>query len=338
MSFMERHQVALYLGSMIVGVACAGLSGWSHASEQLVPYVLGALLWTNFALMPLTGMRVGQHKRLTFVVVLAATLGTPILVAPLVCLFIPEGGPVALAAVIVLLAPCVDYVVVFTRIAGGEYQGLLAATPYLLAAQLIFILVWTSVYACIGILDTRVVGEMFPLPAESYLSLAPLIVPLVAAYLAQRWSTRSPQRQQTYERIRTMSDAAMIPLMCLLLALMCSAYTPAVLNETQLIPRLAGLYLTYAILAGVTAWFLSRVMSRPERISVTFSAVTRNALIIYPVVALCAQRLAHNGNPEAKLMSATVLTQTLVELLIMVAMIAIFRTAFQDRKSTAEAP
>ena len=338
MSFMERHQVALYLGSMIVGAACAGLNGWSHASEQLVPYALGALLWSNFALMPLAGMNVGQHKMLVRTVVLAATLGTPILVAPLVSLFIPEGGPVALATVIVLLAPCVDYVVVFTCIAGGEYRGLLAATPYLLGAQLIFIPIWTSIYSYIGIIDTRVAGEIFPLPAESYLSLTPLIAPLVAAYLAQRWLTRSPQRQQTYERLRSMSDTAMIPLMCLLLALMCSAYTPAVLNETQLIPRLAGLYLTYAILAGVAAWLLSRMMSRPERIAVTFSAVTRNALIIYPVVALCAQRLAHSGNPEAKLMSATVLTQTLTELLSMVAMTAIFRTALQNRKSAAEAP
>ncbi|OHP55552.1 hypothetical protein HMPREF2682_08095 [Rothia sp. HMSC061D12] len=325
MSYMERHQVALYLASMAVGGASAGLSGWSLVSEQLVPYALGALLWTNFALMPLVGMSVGQHKRLARTVVLVATLGTPILVAPLVSLFIPEGGPVALAAVIVLLTPCVDYVVVFTCIAGGEYRGLLAATPYLLGAQIISIPVWTSVYVYMRILDIGAVGEIFPLPAESYLSLAPLIVPLVAAYLAQRWSTRSPQRHQTYERVRTMSDTAMIPLMCLLLALMCSAYTPAVLNETQLIPRLAGLYLTYAILAGGAAWFLSKVMSRPERISVTFSAVTRNALIIYPVVALCAQRLAHNGNPEVSLMGATVLTQTLTELLIMVAMTAIFR-------------
>lgn len=35
-------------------------------------------------------------------------------------------------------------------------------------------------------------------------------------------------------------------------------------------------------------------------------------------------------------MSATVLTQTLTELLIMVAMTAIFRTAFQNRKTGAE--
>lgn len=136
--------------------------------------------------MPLAGMNVGQHKMLVCTVVLAATLGTPILVAPLVSLFIPEGGPVALATVIVLLAPCVDYVVVFTCIAGGEYRGLLAATPYLLGAQLIFIPIWTSIYSYIGIIDMRVAGEIFPLPAESYLSLTPLIAPLVAAYLAQR--------------------------------------------------------------------------------------------------------------------------------------------------------
>lgn len=162
-----------------------------------MPYALGALLWTNFALMSLAGMNVGQHKRLTHTVVLVAALGTPVLVALLVPLFIPEGGPVALVAAIVLLAPCVDYVVVFTCIAGGEYRGLLAATPYLLSAQILSIPIWTSVYIYMRILNMGVVGEIFPLPAESYLSLAPLIVPLAAAYLAQRWSARSPQRQQT---------------------------------------------------------------------------------------------------------------------------------------------
>lgn len=205
MGFGERHQVALYLVSMAVGVACAGLPGWSWVSEQLVPYALGALLWTNFALMPLAGVRTGHHKKFTRTVVLVAALGTPVLVALLVPLFIPEGGPVALAAAIVLLAPCVDYVVVFTCIAGGEYRSLLAATPYLLSAQLLSIPIWTSVYMYMGILNMGVVGEIFPFPTESYLSLAPLIVPLAAAYLAQRWSTRSPQRQQTYERVRSAS-------------------------------------------------------------------------------------------------------------------------------------
>ena len=204
----------------------------SQVSEQLVPYALGALLWTNFALMPLSGMSAGQHKRLTHTVVLVAALGTPVLVALLVPLFIPGGGPVALAATIVLLAPCVDYVVVFTCIAGGEYRGLLAATPYLLSTQILSIPIWTSVYIYMRILNMGVVGEIFPLPVESYLSLAPLIVPP---------SSRLP-----------------------------------------------------------------------------------GATLVSPLTAA-----------SANLMSATVLTQTLTELLIMVAMTAIFRV--RTKKSTAEA-
>lgn len=167
MGFLERHQVALYLVSMAAGVACAGRGGWSQVSEQLVPYALGALLWTNFALMPLAGMNVGQHKMLVRRVVLAATLGTPILVALLVPLFNPEGGPVALAAVIVLLAPCVDYVVVFTCITGGEYRGLLAATPYLLGTQILYIPIWTSVYIYMRILNMGTAGEIFPSPSKA---------------------------------------------------------------------------------------------------------------------------------------------------------------------------
>ncbi len=77
MGFMERHQVALYLASMAVGVACAGLSGWSLVSEQFVPYALGALLWTNFALMPLTGMSTGQYKKLTHCRFRDSTSGCP---------------------------------------------------------------------------------------------------------------------------------------------------------------------------------------------------------------------------------------------------------------------
>ena len=82
------------------------------------------------------------------------------------------------------------------------------------------------------------------------------------------------------------------PLMCLLppLALMYSA-TPGGTERNEL--RLAGLYLLRH--PRRSRRMARRVMSRPERITVTFSAVTRNALIIYPCRGLCAQRLAQAG-------------------------------------------
>lgn len=248
MNFMERHQVVLYLISMGIGTVIASLGwiGWSEISEMFVPYVLGALLWTNFVLIPLIKLGGSGKSQLRKATMLAAALLTPAVTALLVPLFLPADGSVALAATIVLLAPCVDYVVVFTRIAGGEYRGLLAATPYLLILQFLTIPLWTSIYTYVGMFDTGLVESFFPLPAESYLSLVPLILPLIAAYTLQRWSHRSLQRQRTYERVSKVSDAAMIPTMCLLLVLMCIAYIPAVLREMHLIPRLAGLYTAYA--------------------------------------------------------------------------------------------
>lgn len=342
MNFMERHQVVLYLISMGIGtvIACLGWIGWSEISEMFVPYVLGALLWTNFVLIPLTNLGGSGKSQLRKATMLAVALLTPAVTALLVPLFLPAGGSVALAATIVLLAPCVDYVVVFTRIAGGEYRGLLAATPYLLILQFLTIPLWTSIYTYVGMFDTGLVESFFPLPAESYLSLVPLILPLIAAYTLQRWSHRSLQRQRTYERVSKVSDAAMIPTMCLLLVLMCIAYIPAVLREMHLIPRLAGLYTAYALMVGTATWTLSHLLpgarcafSGQERISLTFSAVTRNALIIYPIVALCAQRLTQNGHTDAGLMSATVLTQTLTELLIMTTMAGLFRWVYRTQNS-----
>ena len=41
------------------------------------------------------------------------------------------------AALLVLLAPCIDYVVVFTALARGAHEKLLAATPLLMLGQIL---------------------------------------------------------------------------------------------------------------------------------------------------------------------------------------------------------
>src|SRR4051812_937849 len=44
------------------------------------------------------------------------------------------GGAVELGVLLVLLAPCIDYVIVFTRLAGGSDRELLTAAPLLMLA------------------------------------------------------------------------------------------------------------------------------------------------------------------------------------------------------------
>ena len=94
MNFMERHQVVLYLISMGIGTVIASLGwiGWSEISEMFVPYVLGALLWTNFVLIPLINLGGSGKSQLRKATMLAAALLTPAVTALLVPLFLPAGG------------------------------------------------------------------------------------------------------------------------------------------------------------------------------------------------------------------------------------------------------
>jgi ACR3 family arsenite transporter len=55
---------------------------------------------------------------------------------------------VRVGVLLVLLCPCVDYVIVFSGLAGGSNHRLLAVTPVLLVVQMLLLPVW--LYAFLG--------------------------------------------------------------------------------------------------------------------------------------------------------------------------------------------
>ncbi|WP_241831993.1 hypothetical protein [Parafrankia soli] len=91
---MERHQVAFYLGAIAAGDLLRSLRAGRF---------LAATLTVNFLAVPL---------------VVAAMFP-----------FLPDNQALRLGVLLVLLCPCVDYVIVFSGLAGARNQQLLAATP-----------------------------------------------------------------------------------------------------------------------------------------------------------------------------------------------------------------
>ena len=57
-----------------------------------------------------------------------------------------------------LLCPCVDYVIVFSGLAGGSSQRLVAATPLLLITQMLLLPVFLLVFLGSDLADTVQVG------------------------------------------------------------------------------------------------------------------------------------------------------------------------------------
>jgi len=144
---LERHQVAFYLAALAGGVLIGAVApGADTAFEALIYPVLGVLLYATFLQVPFTALRDAFADRRF----LLAALGLNFVLVPPIAFALsrlaPGGTAVELGVLLVLLTPCIDYVIVFTRLAGGSDRTLLAAAPLLLLAPTqasAFAIAWT---------------------------------------------------------------------------------------------------------------------------------------------------------------------------------------------------
>ncbi|MCT2035703.1 bile acid:sodium symporter [Helcobacillus massiliensis] len=350
--WMHRHQVAMYLLALGVG-AMTGLALHAVAgpvgplvtdlpvTEAIAPDLLTAhfaaavlqalavavtpvlalLLYATFLSIPLAS----QPAALRDTRFLLALLVVNFLVVPLIAWVLtrPLAGADALqlAARLVLLAPCIDYVIVFTRLAGGDHRRLLAAAPVLMLAQMIALPVLMRV-----MLGEEMASAVSAGPFVRALLLM-IVLPLLAAALTQAWAARSHAAQ----RWAVAADAAMVPLMMLTLAVVTASQIGGV---TEQLGRLAVLIPIYAVFAlvmvsvGVAAGRAVRLDGAGRR-ALVFSGVTRNSLVVLP--------LALALPPAFALAPVAVLTQTLVELVVMVVMVAVLeRRPVTERRPVLE--
>ncbi len=143
---MERRQVALYLLAIVIG----GAFGWlvpdaSEPLEHAINPVLGLLLFATFLGIPFAsvGKAVRDGRFMATVLVLNFVL-VPVVVLAL-SRFVADNQALLIGVMLVLLTPCIDYVIVFSGLAGGSGERLLAAAPLLMLTQMLLCL---SIFCC----------------------------------------------------------------------------------------------------------------------------------------------------------------------------------------------
>lgn len=305
-AWLERHQVVLYLVGLAVGAA-VGLSTPAVApvAEVAVTPVLGLLLYATFLGVPFDRIGAGLRDRrflgavlvLNFVVVPVVVFGLSRIVAHEEVLLV--------GVLFVLLTPCVDYVIVFTGLAGGAHDRLLAAAPLLMLAQLLLLPFYLWLY--VGADFVRAV-DLAPF-VEAFLLL--IVLPLLAA-----WATHcAAARSDVARRWQDTALSAMVPLMVLTLGVVVASQVSGVgrrLSDLLLVVPVYVLFAALMVPIGVAAGRLAR-LDGPGTTAVTFSGVTRNSLVVLPLVL--ALPSAYDLAP------LVVVTQTLVELLVMVLLV-----------------
>ncbi|GAA2229879.1 bile acid:sodium symporter [Herbiconiux moechotypicola] len=301
--WMERHQVPLYLAALVVGAAVGLLiPAVAHPAELAINPVLGLLLYATFLGVPFA--KIGQAFRdwrfLTTILVVNFVL-VPVVVFLLSRIVAPD--QVLLVGVLfVLLTPCVDYVIVFTGIAGGAKERLLAAAPLLMLAQMLLLplYLWLFVGA-----EFVAAVDLAPF-VEAFLLL--IALPLVAAGLTQLAAARTRWGAVIQEVVL----GAMVPLMMLTLAIVVASQIAGVGQQLGALLLAIPVYVLFAAVMvpiGAVAGKIAR-LDVPARRAIVFSGATRNSLVVLPLVLAL---------PAAfDLAPLVVVTQTLVELIVMV--------------------
>lgn len=295
---LARHQVACYLGAIAAAASLGAVAPAAGGSlEAAITPVLGLLLYATFVSVPLTSLRASLRDGRF----LAAVGAVNFLLAPVVVWLVtlPLAGSPGLyvGLLIVLLCPCIDYVIAFTGLAGGAKDRLLAAAPVLLIGQMLLLPVYLRVIVGPG------AGELIePGPFLTAL-VGLLLLPLAAAAVTQRCRA---------VKLIDAADTAMVPLMMATLFVVVASQVAEVGEQAMEIAPAVPVMVLFALImapAGAVAGRAAGV-DVPGVRAVVFSAVTRNSLVILPLaLALPA------GHELAPLV---VVAQTVVELLTMV--------------------
>ncbi|QXI39249.1 arsenic resistance protein [Pseudomonas xantholysinigenes] len=297
---LERNQIPLYF----IAVALAAAVGLLAPSvvqtlEMLVTPAIAVLMYAMFLQIPFLDLRAGLgNRRFMGALLLANFVLVPLLVwggtRGLV-----EHPAVLVGALLVLLTPCIDYVVVFTHIGKGDSRLTLAATPVLLLVQLALLPLYLALILG-GAADVEISVAPF---IEAFVLL--IVLPLLLAVATSAGARRSAL-------VANWNGAwawLPVPAMALVLIAVIGSQIGVVASRLDDLLPVLPVYVGFALLAPVLGLIAARLfrLSTGQARAVTFSAATRNSLVVLPLALALPESVR-------ALAAAAVITQTLVEL------------------------
>lgn len=297
---LEQNQITIYFVA-VIAAAIGGLMGPSaaHGLSVLVTPTIAALMYAMFLQIPFLDLREGlSNKRFMSALLIANFVLIPLLVW-VITRGLLDHPAILVGALLVLLTPCVDYVVVFTHLGKGDSRAILSATPILLLLQCVLLPVYLT-FILSG--QSEVVISIGPF-VEAFLLLivAPLFLAVATAAAAKR--------SKIVAGWNTAWSWLPVPTMAAVLILVVGSQISSVVRDIYQLAPVIPVYIGFMILAPVMGALASRVFKLPATSAraVTFSSSTRNSLVVLPLALALPEDIRG-------LAAAAVITQTLVEL------------------------
>jgi len=280
----------------------AGLGLWrptfGESLEFLISPVLAVLLYGMFSQIPFLHLREAfANRRFTVALLTVNFVVVPVLVW-LLSRLLPQHPPLLLGVYLVLLTPCIDYVIVFTHLGRGNARLVLASTPLLLLAQMLLLPVYLWLFMGEQAAQVMSAGPFL----EAFLVL--IVLPLSFALVTEFWAKRRRSGANWLEATAWLP----VPFMAIILLLVVASQIGRIKEFLPLVSQAVPVYVAFMAIMP----FLARLTACAFRLdtqagrALIFSAGTRNSLVVLPLALAL---------PDAWILaSAVIVTQTLVEL------------------------
>ncbi len=318
---LEHHQVKIYFAAVVLAALVALAVPGASALEIGINPALALMLFVTFLQVPFAELgRAFANLRFLAALLVTNFLAVPIL-AVILMQFLSPDPMVRFGVLLVLLAPCIDYVVTFAHIGAANARLLLAATPALLIVQMLVLPVYLN-----GLLGGEAAGLVQTGPfMDSFAWL--IAVPLLLAALVQLWA----RDNETGARAVASLGLLPVPATALVLFVVVAAVAPQLAPSIGVALRVAPIYVAFAIAAPLIGWAIGLLfrLDAPAGRVLAFSAATRNSLVVLP--------LAFAVPGAVPVLPAIIVTQTLIELISELIYMRLI-PKFGSSKATQSAP
>jgi len=300
---LEQHQIWLYIVSLAVA-ACLGLFFpelmTTLDNHILISLIIAVLMFGMFTQIPFMSIKESLANRRFIMAILTANYIAVPLVVWLLSQFLPQQSPVLLGVYLVLLAPCIDYVIVFTHLGRGNEKLMLLSTPILFVTQMLLLPVYLLLF-----MGKQASAIVSPGPfIEAFLII--IVLPLLMAIVLQLISKKSDKGGQ---QLLDVTAWIPVPLMALTLFVVVSSQISKLYDYWDIIAKVIPVYIAFMLIMPfvtrfIVTWF--RLDPASGR-AVIFSAGTRNSLVVLPLALALP-------DDWSTLVAAIIMTQTIVEL------------------------
>lgn len=299
---IEHFQIYIYFSAIMLGILIGtNFPGISSILETLVAICIAILMFSMFSQIPFFELqkRVLNLKFVTALII-ANFVILPILVYFLISIFNISSSAILIGLFLVLLTPCIDYVIVFTALGKGNAQYMLISTPILFVLQILLLPLYLTMFLDKSIL-TIIDIEPF---IHSFFTF--IIIPLLLALTLQLLS------KKYYVMSQTLKATSWLPelFMSLVLFTVVGSQINKIANDLSVVVKVAPLYIIFMLIAPFIGYFTGKIFHLKPSIlrTLAFSTSTRNALVVLPLsLSLPDQWVT--------ITTTVIITQTLIELI-----------------------